>query len=120
MEYKHFKTNLGKENDYPKLVRDNIPEIVERIKAKEVKIRILEDNEEYLKFLLKKVEEEACELASAKDKEHIVEEMADVMELIDTILEFNDLNLEIVRKVQKEKAEVRGGFKKRILMLEKV
>ncbi len=28
MEFKHFETSLEKENEYPKLVRDNIPEIV--------------------------------------------------------------------------------------------
>ena len=60
------------------------------------------------------------ELADAKDREHIVEELADVMELIDTILEVNGLSLEEIRKVQKAKADVRGGFRKRILMLEKV
>jgi predicted house-cleaning noncanonical NTP pyrophosphatase (MazG superfamily) len=120
MEYKHFETSLEKENEYPKLVRDNIPEIVGKIKGREVKTRILEDDEGYLKFLLKKVEEEAHELANAKDKEHIIEEMADVMELIDTILAFNGLDMETVRSVQRKKAEERGSFKKRILMLEKV
>ena len=119
-QFKHFETNLEKENEYPKLVRDNIPEVVGKLTGKEVKTRILEDDGEYAKFLMKKVEEEAHELANAKDKEHVTEEIADVLELIDTILNFNGLDIETVRKVQKEKAEKRGGFKKRILMLEKV
>jgi predicted house-cleaning noncanonical NTP pyrophosphatase (MazG superfamily) len=79
----------------------------------------MEDGE-YRKFLLKKVEEEAHELANAEDKEHITEELADIMELIDTILEINELDLEAIRKVQKAKAEIRGGFRGKILMLEKV
>ncbi|MFA6160495.1 MAG: nucleoside triphosphate pyrophosphohydrolase [Parcubacteria group bacterium] len=120
MNFKHFKTNLKKENEYPKLVRDNIPEIVEKLKGKEVKTRILENDEEYSKFLLHKVEEEANELANTTDKEHLIEEISDVKELLDTILEFNKLDWETVKKVQKEKAEKRGGFGKRILMLEKV
>ena len=119
MEFKHFETSLEKENEYPKLVRDKIPEIVGQKTGKEVKTRIMED-EEYKKFLLKKIEEEAHELANAEDKEHITEELADVMELIDTILEVNGLDLETIRKAQKAKAEIRGGFKGRILMLEKV
>jgi predicted house-cleaning noncanonical NTP pyrophosphatase (MazG superfamily) len=119
MEFKHFETNLEKENEYPKLVRDNIPEIVEGKTGKEVKTRIMED-EEYRKFLLKKVVEEAQELANAESKEHMVEELADVMEIIDTILEVNGLDLETIRKAQKAKAEIRGGFKNKILMLEKV
>ncbi|MDO9231703.1 MAG: nucleoside triphosphate pyrophosphohydrolase [bacterium] len=120
MNFKHFKTNLEKENEYPKLVRDNIPEIVEQRTGKKTKTRILEDNAEYAEFLLHKVEEEANELANTTDKEHLIEEISDVKELLDTILEFNELDWETVEKVQKEKAEKRGGFKKRILMLEKV
>ena len=119
MEFKHFETNLEKENEYPKLVRDKIPEIVERRTGEKVKTRIMED-EEYRKYLLKKVKEETHELANAKDKEHITEELADIMELIDAILEINGLDLETVRKVQKAKSEMRGGFKSRILMLEKI
>lgn len=119
MEFKHFETNLEKENEYPKLVRDNIPQIVSEKTGKEVKTRIMED-EEYRTFLLRKVVEEAQELADAKDKQHISEELADIMELIDTILEVNGLSLEEIREVQKAKADVRGGFRGKILMLEKV
>lgn len=120
MEFKHFETNLERENEYPKLVRDNIIEIVEKRTGKKTKSRILEKDEEYLEFLLKKVEEEAHELANAKGKEHLAEEISDVKELLDTILEFNGLAWEMIKKVQQEKAEERGGFRKRILMLEKV
>jgi len=120
MKFEHIETSLEKENEYPKLVRDNIPEVVGKLTSKEVRTRILEDDAEYSKFLLKKVEEEAHELANAESKEHIVEEVADVLELIDAILEFNGVDMETARKVQVEKAEKRGGFKKRILMLEKV
>lgn len=117
MKFKHFKTNLEKENEYPKLVRDKIPEIIES-SGRKVKTKIMDD-EEFKTYLLKKVEEESHELAHIKEKEHLVEEIADLLELIETIIEHNGLNLDIIRKVQKEKAEVRGGFKKKILMLEK-
>lgn len=120
MEFKHFKTSLERENEYPKLVRDNIPNLVHQRTGKKVKMRIMEDDKEYLQFLLKKIEEEANELANAQDKEHIVEETADVLELIDAILELNGLDIETVRKIQKEKAGKNGAFKKRILMLESV
>lgn len=119
MEFKHFETSLEKENEYPKLVRDNIPEIVSKIVGKEVKTRVLENDGEYEKFLLKKVEEEAHELSEARDKEHVMEEMADLLELFDEIMEFKGFDLEEVREIQRKKAEKRGGFKKRILMLEK-
>lgn len=119
MKFEHFETNLEKENEYPKLVRDRIPEIIKEKTGEDAKTRILEIKEEYLAFLLKKVEEEAHELANAKDKEHVVEEVADVMELIESILEFYDVDMDTVLKVKKEKSDKRGGFKKRILMLEK-
>ena len=102
--FQHFETNLEKENEYPKLVRDKIPEVVGKLTGKEVKTRILEDDNEYSKFLMKKVEEEARELAAAEGKEHVAEEVADVLELIDAILEFNKLDAETVRKIHKEKA----------------
>lgn len=120
MAFKHFNTSLAKENEYPKLVRDKIPEIVEKITSTKVQMRILEDDEEYLQYLLKKIEEEAHELAHAKNDGHIIEEIADVMELIDTILDFKALDINMVRNAQKDKAKKRGGFKKRVLMLEKV
>ena len=101
-------------------MRDNIPEVVGKITGKEVKTRILEDDEEYAGFLMKKVEEEAHELAHAEGKEHVAEEIADLMELVEAIMDFNGLDRETIDKIRKEKAEKRGGFKKRILMLEKV
>ena len=120
MEFQHFETNLTKENEYPKLVRDNIPEIVEERTGKKVKTRILEDDIEYLEFLLRKVEEESHELVHAEGREHLAEEIADVLELIDALLEVNGLKWEEIRKLKEDKEQERGGFKKRILMLEKV
>jgi predicted house-cleaning noncanonical NTP pyrophosphatase (MazG superfamily) len=119
MKFKHFETNLKKENEYPKLVRDKIPEVIEKRTGKKPEIRIMKVAE-CKKYLLKKVEEEAHELANAKDRRHVVEEIADVMEVIDTILALNKLELKTVRKVQKEKFKERGGFRKKILMLGKV
>jgi predicted house-cleaning noncanonical NTP pyrophosphatase (MazG superfamily) len=119
MELKHFETNLAKENVYPKLVRDNIPEIVEQKTGVAAKTRFLEDDLEFLGFLLKKIEEESYELAHAEGREHVAEETADVMELLDTLLELNSLSWEEIMQIKKEKAQKNGGFKKRILMLEK-
>lgn len=120
MKYIHTKTDLPIEDQYPKLVRDKIPEIVEEKTGKEVKTRVMEDDEEYREYLLRKVVEEASELEGTKTKEHRAEEIADIMELIDTILVLDDLDLETIYKIQTRKREERGGFKKRILMLEKV
>lgn len=119
MGYSHFKTNLPKESEYPKLVRDKIPEIIEKNEKIKVKTKILKNNKEYLNFLLKKIEEEANELVNTKNKDHLIEELSDIMEIIDEILKLKNLNLKEIRKAQKEKNKKRGGFKKRILMIEK-
>ncbi|MCK5080800.1 MAG: nucleoside triphosphate pyrophosphohydrolase [Candidatus Moranbacteria bacterium] len=119
MNFNHFETSLGKENEYPKLVRDKIPEIIKKEKNVKVKIRILEDDKEYLEFLFKKIKEEVDELVNAKNKDHMVEELSDVMEVIDEILKSNNLNLKDIQNAQKSKVLERGGFLKRILMLEK-
>lgn len=116
MEYKHTDTNLAIESEYPKLVRDNIPDIIEKDRGQKPETRTLED-EEFQKYLLKKMVEEATELRGAKDKEHLAEELADIFEIIDELLVANDLKPEEIREIQKQKAEKRGGFKKRILML---
>jgi predicted house-cleaning noncanonical NTP pyrophosphatase (MazG superfamily) len=111
--------SLEKKNDeYPKLIRDGIPEIIEKDCGQKPEMRTLEE-EEFKIYLLKKMTEEAAELQETKDREHLAEEMADILELIDEILAVNNLSLEEIRKIQKEKAEKRGGFKKRILMLKK-
>jgi predicted house-cleaning noncanonical NTP pyrophosphatase (MazG superfamily) len=119
MKYKHTKTNGKKENEYPKLVRDKIPEIVEGIIGKKVKWKVLKTDKEYKKYLLVKIFEEVSEFENAKEKIHKTEEMADIMEILDALISINKLKLSDIRKIQKQKAKKRGGFEKRILMIEK-
>lgn len=116
--FENPKSPEKKNDEYPKLIRDGIPEIIEKDTGQKPEMRTLNE-EEFKKYLLKKIAEEAEELQEAKDKEHLAEEVADILELIDEIMAVNGLNLEEIRKIQKEKAEKRGGFKKRILMLKK-
>jgi predicted house-cleaning noncanonical NTP pyrophosphatase (MazG superfamily) len=108
------------ENEYPKLVRDRIPEIIKIRTGTEPEQRILNDNEEFLDYLLKKVVEEATELQHSGEQNNLEEELADLLELIDTILLLKKKTMEEVTAIQKEKREKRGGFGKRILMLKKV
>ena len=120
MESQHFGMNQKKENEYPKLVRDNIPEIVEELTGKKTPIRILEDDMEYLGYLLQKIEEEASELANAEGRDHQTQEIADVLEVLEALVDLNELDWDEIREIQREKRQQRGGFEKRILMLEKV
>jgi predicted house-cleaning noncanonical NTP pyrophosphatase (MazG superfamily) len=110
-------TNLPIENEYPKLIRDKIPKIVEK-KGKQVKIKRSTSDEEFFDFLLKKVVEESIELQHSKEHGNTQEEIADVIEIIDTILRLKGWSKEDINTIQKEKREKNGGFEERLIMLE--
>lgn len=112
-------SSLPIENEYPKLVRDNIPSIVKNKTDKNILQRILVNDEEYLKYLLKKVIEESIELEYSVVKGNTEEELADVCELLNEIIKLKGYTWEGVKKVQVEKRQKNGGFEKRILMLKK-
>lgn len=65
----------------------------------------------------KKTVEEAVELSDASTPDHILEETADVLEVMEARLALHNLTLEQVRDVQAQKRQKRGGFTKRILMI---
>jgi len=92
-----------------KLVRDKIPEIIKK-QGKNPITRIASD-EEYLKELVKKLQEEVDEF---KEK-HNIEELADIIEVIYALSEFYGVSVEDLHKLQEAKAEKRGKFKKRII-----
>ena len=93
---------------YEKLVRDRIPEILDK-KGVPYEQRIADDAE-YRAELIKKLVEEAAEFAEAG----AIEELADVLEVVDalrTLSEYSDVEM-----VQGQKAEERGGFIKRFIL----
>lgn len=95
-----------------KLVRDNIPNIIEN-NGEEVITRILGDDE-YKKELCNKLLEESNEVINAKSSDETLEELADVLEVLKAIAELNNKNLEDIIEIAKRKKLERGGFKKRI------
>ena len=102
------------EQIFNKLVRDNIPNKI-KSNGEESIIRILDD-EEYRSELYKKLLEESQEVINSKNKEEMIEELADVLEILKSIAELNDKNLEDIIEVAKQKRLKRGGFKKRIFL----
>lgn len=102
------------EKVFNKLVRDNIPEIIKN-NGEEAIIRIL-SLEEYKIELYKKLEEEKNEVVNSKNKEELVEELADLYEVINSIMQTNDINFTEVEDVRKKKYIKRGGFEKRIFL----
>ncbi|PFO84730.1 nucleoside triphosphate pyrophosphohydrolase [Bacillus cereus] len=100
---------------YNKLIRDRIPEIIKQ-NGKTPITRIL-DEKEYIEEIGKKIGEELTEYLEAESKEHKVEELADLLELINALAQYEGVTLEGVEKVRKQKAEKRGGFEERIFLV---
>ena len=111
-------TNLPIENEYPKLIRDRIPEKVKK-DGREAKVRVAESDEEFLSYLLQKMIEESGELQHSEEHGNTQEELADVFEIIYAILKLKGWTIEEIIAVQKEKREKNGGFEKRLIMLER-
>ncbi|MBQ7921298.1 MAG: nucleoside triphosphate pyrophosphohydrolase [Clostridia bacterium] len=97
---------------YNKLVRDRIPEIIEKSGAS-CKTEILSDAE-YLKRIDAKLDEELAEYHA----DHTIEELADLVEVIHAAAIARGYTLEELEKVRGEKAAKRGKFEKKILLRE--
>lgn len=95
---------------YNKLVRDKIPEIIEGNGEKPV-TRILND-EEYLKELNTKLQEEVSEYFADGN----VEELADIVEVVYGLLDAKGVSLEEFEKIRIGKVKKRGAFKERIYL----
>ena len=96
---------------YNKLVRDRIPEIIEA-KGDKCKIDILSD-EEYLKMIDAKLDEELAEY----HKDQNIEELADLLEVVHAAAIARGYTLEQLEAIRAKKAEERGGFEKKILLI---
>ena len=102
------------EKIYNKLVRDNIPTIIEQ--DNEVPFtRILNDND-YKKELYKKLKEECDEVIDSKNTFELLEELADLLEVIKSIAQLEDKTIEDIIEIANQKRLKRGGFEKRIFL----
>ena len=95
---------------YNKLVRDRIPEIIES-SGNNCVTEILSD-EEYLKMLDAKLDEELAEYHADQN----IEELADMMEVIRACAGARGYTIEELECVRSDKAAKRGGFEKKILL----
>ena len=95
-----------------KLVRDGIPDLMLQ-NGQTPHTRILDDME-YRKELENKLQEEVEEYLMGKNEE----ELADILEVLDAIIEENNFSWENILKIKRAKKESRGGFKKKIFLIE--
>lgn len=96
--------------EHYKLVRDRIPDI---LKEKGIKYYShIANKEEFEEKLYKKLREELDEFMD----EPSVEELADMLEVIDAIRTFHNINLDELKTVKSRKKRERGSFIDRIVL----
>lgn len=101
---------------YNKPTQNNIPQII-KPNGKTPTTRILAEDE-YIKEICKKTEEELTEYIEAKTKPDKLEELSDLLELINALAEHEGTTLEEINNIRKKKAEERGGFSNRVFLIE--
>lgn len=100
--------------DYNKIVRDKIPDIIEKRGERAKIIRLQGDA--LIKALRQKLVEEAFEALDAGSGEDLVGELADVSEVIAGLCAALKVSEVHLKSVQQEKRQNRGGFKKGIML----
>lgn len=109
----HFESPEGKNKsmkEYYKLVRDKIPEII-KADGGECKFHVAKKWEfEILLFV--KLREEINEFF----QNPCANEIADILEVIETIARVKGIGLNDIKTQKKEKKATRGGFNKKIVL----
>ena len=98
---------------FNKLVRDNIPEIIKN-NGQVPHTRVLTE-EEYKYALEEKLKEEVHEYIS----DNSIEELADVLEVLDAIVQLNKFSWQEIVDKKNIKKEQRGGFSKRLFLIDR-
>jgi diadenosine tetraphosphate (Ap4A) HIT family hydrolase/predicted house-cleaning noncanonical NTP pyrophosphatase (MazG superfamily) len=104
MKIKSFKVE--------KLIRDQVPSIL-RAKGIVVHERVMEQ-EEFIQKLKDKLLEEGEEVKQAQNTEELLEELADVLEIIQTLSSSVGLTMDEIERKRIEKRQVKGGFEEKI------
>jgi predicted house-cleaning noncanonical NTP pyrophosphatase (MazG superfamily) len=96
------------------LVRDNIPDMI-RGRGGVAKVRKL-NVAEYKKALLDRLVKEAEEVQHATDKLEFIVELADVEEVLRTIIETYKIDRSELTRARNQKRKEKGGFQKRFFL----
>ena len=95
---------------YNKLVRDKIPEYI-RGKG-ETAVTHIADEAEYWQKLKEKLLEEIDEFTKAEN----ADELADILEVLDAIIDYKQFDRAEIASLKAAKAEKRGKFQDRIIL----
>lgn len=102
------------EKMYNKLVRDNIPTIIEQ--DNEIPFTKILNANDYKIELYKKLQEECDEVIASTNTVELLEELADVFEIIKSIAQLEDKTIDDIIEIANQKRLKRGGFEKRIFL----
>ena len=97
---------------YNKLVRDRITEII-AADGKTCRTAVLQQDE-YIRLLDAKLNEELAEYQDSKS----MEELADLLEVIHAVAAARGSSFEEVEAIRKKKADKRGGFNDKIMLID--
>lgn len=101
--YQKFRTNI--------LVRDKM---VEKMESEGILVDYKKLNEkDYENALREKVIEEAQEVASEKNRERLIYELADLLEVAQTLADTLEITTSEILDARKKKREKSGGFTKK-------
>lgn len=101
---------MKKERVYNKLVRDRVPEILERQGMTALTRKL--DDKEFMHALHEKLKEEMREYMACRN----MEELADVVEVINAILLARGLSMEELDRIRKMKAQTNGAYHDRVFL----
>ncbi len=91
-----------------KLVRDLCHCTLERKNIKAVTVSL--EREALVEAFRAKIVEEAAEVAEAKNRVELIEELADLQEVIESFIKFCDISPALIEEIRKAKRENMGGF----------
>lgn len=99
---------------YNKLVRDEIPTII-KAAGKKCEITFL-DNKTYSLELKKKLIEESKELSNAITKSEVIEELADVYEVLESILIDQKIDINDIKEKRILKNIKKGAYENKVFL----
>ena len=101
--------------NYNKLVRDRIPEIIQN-DNKTCVVEILNDHD-FLVELKRKLIEESNELSGTQNREEMINELADLHEVMNALKAIYAISNEEIERRQLKKAETNGRFEKQLFLV---
>lgn len=97
-----------------KLIRDRIPEIA-AARGQQLQVHTAGTNE-MVSLLLDKLDEEALEVSEAASDEELLDELADVLEVVHALTRLNGWTLDDLEAARIRKHRERGGFDRQLVL----